>query len=721
MKTNSILLVVMLLFVTNVFSQIQTEKIIGDNYRVRNLNKTDLLKPNVEDLSNKDVENNFFIWNEEEALTTNMVGNAKHCRIVSKNGTTHVFYSDVVGGMWSAPAIWYSKKEDSQEDWTTPIIISNASWIGTSNVYRPVATIADNGNIYVFFDVSFDLEKHDMGFTYYNASEEQWSEPEFLFEFCPSGSTVWDVPIEVALTEDNLPIVFWTASKTGNYKTEVYMKYFNGTDWSEGISVSDDEDDAKAFNCQITETQDNKTMIVYEEYFALKYRIYDKITHSLSDIQIVPEAVRTDVYMGAFSFSMANKNNGDILIAVYNQGDNINEVCMDTIKCINYNVENNEFTNFPHKFISKKNHKYLFNKYIRTAIDSKGNCIITYFDEYTKNISTIKFEEETGFGNPQRFNETNEFYYGDVASLSFDAQFDSNDNIHVAWADMRNSDPNGWVILNIYYQKGIKNIFMPAIISEPVDEELCVNETAQFSITAEDANEYQWRVSDDTGESWSNISDNSTYSGTTSNTLTVVTEQNLNNNLYACVATNEFGHSTSKSALLTIYSEPVINQQPINIETSLGEEVVFSVDAIGGNLTYQWKFEDQELLGENQATLTILEVEPEDVGNYYVVINSDCGEIISQTVTLSITTDINEYEKYGIEIYPNPATDFININVPQNTEVREVTITNVTGQTISKTNINQHNTKIYFNVKSGLYFINMKINNKFVTLPIIIN
>ncbi len=191
--------------------------------------------------------------------------------------------------------------------------------------------------------------------------------------------------------------------------------------------------------------------------------------------------------------------------------------------------------------------------------------------------------------------------------------------------------------------------------------------------------------------------------------------------MYACIATNGFGHSTSNSALLTIYSEPVINQQPINIEALLGEDVVFNVDAVGENLTYQWKFEDQELFGENEATLTILAIEPEDAGNYNVVINSDCGEVISQTAILSIITNINEYEKYGIEIFPNPATDFININVPKNTEIKEVTITNITGQTISKTNIYQQNTKIYINTKPGVYFVNMKINDKFVNLPIIIN
>ncbi len=62
----------------------------------------------------------------------------------------------------------------------------------------------------------------------------------------------------------------------------------------------------------------------------------------------------------------------------------------------------------------------------------------------------------------------------------------------------------------------------------------------------------QWQVSTDGGTTWTNLSNNSSYSGVTTNTLTVTGGAALNGNKYRYVATNASGTITSNASTLTV-------------------------------------------------------------------------------------------------------------------------------------------------------------------------
>ncbi len=99
------------------------------------------------------------------------------------------------------------------------------------------------------------------------------------------------------------------------------------------------------------------------------------------------------------------------------------------------------------------------------------------------------------------------------------------------------------------------------ITSQPTDQ-LDINEEANisFSISAENAEFYQWQVSNDDGDSFLNISDNDTYSNSATENLSVVSSNELNNNKYRCIVSNEWGKVNSESAVLTIKSTTAINE-----------------------------------------------------------------------------------------------------------------------------------------------------------------
>lgn len=64
-------------------------------------------------------------------------------------------------------------------------------------------------------------------------------------------------------------------------------------------------------------------------------------------------------------------------------------------------------------------------------------------------------------------------------------------------------------------------VFDPAISVQPVDQTVLTGESTSFSVTASQANAYQWQVSRDGGSTFSDLSDGGPYSGTQTEILTV--------------------------------------------------------------------------------------------------------------------------------------------------------------------------------------------------------
>ncbi|MFN6946002.1 MAG: endo-1,4-beta-xylanase [Cytophagaceae bacterium] len=84
--------------------------------------------------------------------------------------------------------------------------------------------------------------------------------------------------------------------------------------------------------------------------------------------------------------------------------------------------------------------------------------------------------------------------------------------------------------------------------------------------------------------------------------------------------------------------EVVITRQPRSIQVRAGEEASFEVRAAGEEpISYQWYFQGEEIDDADQSIYTIAEADESHVGEYYVVLsNAHTGEVISQTVTLSL-------------------------------------------------------------------------------------
>ncbi len=246
------------------------------------------------------------------------------------------------------------------------------------------------------------------------------------------------------------------------------------------------------------------------------------------------------------------------------------------------------------------------------------------------------------------------------------------------------------------------------IATQPQTETICEGNDITLSIEAYGGVSYQWYFNDALITGAEDVS----Y------TIFATTSDDLGN--YYCEITGECGTLNSDEATFYFAATTVISDHPINIDATVGDNVMFSVTADGDNLTYQWKFEETDIDGADQATYQILSVTMDNAGNYSVAVTGTCGEVVSDNALLSVATSIEELTEMGINIYPNPTTGLLNIVLPENAENTEIIITDVTGKIVYQDNILEQDAKINLNVEAGVYLIRFNFNEKSVISTIIV-
>jgi len=130
----------------------------------------------------------------------------------------------------------------------------------------------------------------------------------------------------------------------------------------------------------------------------------------------------------------------------------------------------------------------------------------------------------------------------------------------------------------------------PAINQQPVNRTICEGANTSFNITATGAGIiYQWQMND--GNGWVDLSNTGSYSGVTSNTLSITAATaSLSSYQYRCVTGGTCVPGViSSGATLTVNTAPVITGQPVNSTICAGNNTMFSISATGTGLIYQWQ------------------------------------------------------------------------------------------------------------------------------------
>lgn len=183
----------------------------------------------------------------------------------------------------------------------------------------------------------------------------------------------------------------------------------------------------------------------------------------------------------------------------------------------------------------------------------------------------------------------------------------------------------------------------PAINNSPADATVCEGANVSFTVNASGSGlTYQWQLSTDGGNNYSNIS------GATSSTLNLsAVSVSMNNYRYRCQVTSA-GCATSVSttaALLTVNALTVITAQPSGVTACAGSSTTLCVSATGSNLNFQWQASPvcggpwTNIAGATSNCLTI--TNPVNTTSYRCVVNGACGTgITSDCATVTVINPV---------------------------------------------------------------------------------
>jgi hypothetical protein len=185
-------------------------------------------------------------------------------------------------------------------------------------------------------------------------------------------------------------------------------------------------------------------------------------------------------------------------------------------------------------------------------------------------------------------------------------------------------------IKSLYNYESTSQDVVPVFVNQPQTQSVISGNDATFCITLKDAAtyNYQWQYNEQ------NIA-GATLTCYTINSVTTA----MDGGRYRVIVSNSAGTIISDSATLTVVTPPPpsIVTQPAPKTVQEGANVNFNVVATGqGSLVYQWQFNEQNLPGATSATLNLNGVKLNTAGRYRVLVSSQYGVTISDTVTLTV-------------------------------------------------------------------------------------
>lgn len=176
-------------------------------------------------------------------------------------------------------------------------------------------------------------------------------------------------------------------------------------------------------------------------------------------------------------------------------------------------------------------------------------------------------------------------------------------------------------------------------INAPADQIVCAGQTANFSVGASVAGlSYQWQLSVDGGNSYTNIPEIPPYSNVTSPNLTVSpVAANMNGYIFRCQVSGTCSTPlNSSTALLTVQALPQITLQPSDV-SACDQSATFTIAATGANNVYQWQVSldngvtfsnlnnNAPYSGVNTNNLTINPASAALAGNLYRCVVTGCN------------------------------------------------------------------------------------------------
>jgi hypothetical protein len=108
---------------------------------------------------------------------------------------------------------------------------------------------------------------------------------------------------------------------------------------------------------------------------------------------------------------------------------------------------------------------------------------------------------------------------------------------------------------------------------------------------------------------------------------------------YYCIMTNACGEISTDTVEVTVKALPQITLQPLPRNICVGEDLELIVEAAGyAPLNYSWYRNESFISGESSNTLSYQSANINNSGEYFSKVWNECGEVLSETVEVSVGT-----------------------------------------------------------------------------------
>jgi len=266
--------------------------------------------------------------------------------------------------------------------------------------------------------------------------------------------------------------------------------------------------------------------------------------------------------------------------------------------------DNTIYATFQHKDTNpihlKPNTEYKFRFYTYGQVDDSAQNY-SIFDDATFNISACRASSSDGDGVfDHQDTDSDADGCSDANEAYADSNADGGDNEYYGTGNPPVINTDGTVSAASYITPADGNSnstydfqeadTAPAITVQPTDASICPGTNTTFSVTATNADTFQWQIW--YGSSWVDLTNSGIHSTVSTNTLTISNAQTSDSgNQYQVLASNSAftcAQEISNTTTLTV-SEPTVDLGP-NLRACDGDLVVLDATPTGGTpgYTYAW-------------------------------------------------------------------------------------------------------------------------------------
>ena len=242
-------------------------------------------------------------------------------------------------------------------------------------------------------------------------------------------------------------------------------------------------------------------------------------------------------------------------------------------------------------------------------------------------------------------------------------------------------------------------VHQPSTVSISGVSNLCSYEIDTLSATSGFAS-YLWNTND-----------------TSSDLIIDATVLPSGNQNYSITATDTNGCLSDTSVSFNVFNPVIVDLGPDTSITIYGGGLIsYPLDAGPGFQSYLWN---------DSTTTQVYLVTYPNMGTYHVTVTDSNGCLGSDTVIVDFILDIPSIHSGSISIYPNPVSEYLNIEMAHfNGQSVQITLTNVTGKIMYNQNIEVNgNLNSFVDVSqfpTGTYFIQIQANDQKMVKQIII-